>query len=74
MLELAKKVKKGFVKDEEIHQLVKFAIDNGGIDYAVKRMDDFSGQAQRYIDFHVKQFDIKQSLQTYLNFVANRNN
>ena len=58
MLELAKKVKKGFVKDEEIHQLVKFAID----------------QAQRYIDFHVKQFDIKQSLQTYLNFVANRNN
>ena len=74
MLELAKKVKKGFVKDEEIHQLVKFAIDNGGIDYAVKRMDDFSEQAQRYIDFHVKQFDIKQSLQTYLNFVANRNN
>ena len=74
MLELAKKVKKGFVKDEEIHQLVKFAINNGGIDYAVKRMDDFSEQAQRYIDFHVKQFDIKQSLQTYLNFVANRNN
>ena len=74
MLELAKKVKKGFVKDEEIHQLVKFAIDNGGIDYAVKRMDDFSEQAQRYIDFHVRQFDIKQSLQTYLNFVANRNN
>lgn len=74
MLELAKKVKKGFVKDEEIHQLVKFAIDNGGIDYAVKRMDDFSEHAQRYIDFHVKQFDIKQSLQTYLNFVANRNN
>ena len=74
MLELAKKVKKGFVKDEEIHQLVKFSIDNGGIDYAVKRMDDFSEQAQRYIDFHVKQFDIKQSLQTYLNFVANRNN
>lgn len=74
MLELAKKVKKGFVKDEEIHQLVKFAIDNGGIDYAVKRMDDFSEQAQRYIDFHVKQFNIKQSLQTYLNFVANRNN
>lgn len=74
MLELAKKVKKGFVKDEEIHRLVKFAIDNGGIDYAVKKMDDFSDQAQRYIDFHVKQFDIKQSLQTYLNFVANRNN
>ena len=71
---MEKKVKKGFVKDEEIHQLVKFAIDNGGIDYAVKKMDDFSKQAQRYIDFHVKQFEIKQSLQTYLNFVANRNN
>ena len=73
MLNLAKKVKKGFVNDEEIHQLVRFAIDNGGIDYAVKKMDDFSAQAQQYIDFHVKHMNIKQSLQTYLDFVANRN-
>ncbi|MBO4659202.1 MAG: polyprenyl synthetase family protein [Prevotella sp.] len=73
MMRLAKKVKKGFVNDEEIHQLVRFAIDNGGIDYAVKRMDDFSAQAQRYIDFHVKQSDVKESMQAYLDFVANRN-
>ncbi len=73
MMNLAKKVKKGFANDEEIQQLVKFAIDNGGIDYAVKKMDDFSAQAQQYIDFHVKQNDVKVALQTYLDFVANRN-
>ena len=73
MLNLAKKVKKGFVDDAEIQQLVQFAIKNGGIDYAVKKMDDFSAQAQRYIDFHVKQIEIKEALQAYLDFVANRN-
>lgn len=73
MLKLAKKVKKGFVDDAEIQQLVQFAIKNGGIDYAVKKMDDFSAQAQQYIDFHVKQIEIKEALQAYLDFVANRN-
>ena len=73
MLNLAKKVKKGFVDDAEIQQLVQFAIKNGGIDYAVKKMDDFSAQAQQYIDFHVKQIEIKEALQAYLDFVANRN-
>ena len=73
MLNLAKKVKKGFVTDAEIQQLVQFAIQNGGIDYAVKKMDDFSAQAQRYINFHVKQIEVKDALQAYLDFVANRN-
>ena len=73
MLNLAKKVKKGFVDDAEIQQLVQFAIKNGGIDYAVKKMDDFSAQAQRYINFHVKQIEVKEALQAYLDFVANRN-
>lgn len=73
MLQLAKKVKKGFVTDAEIQQLVQFAIQNGGIDYAVKKMDDFSAQAQRYINFHVKQIEVKEALQAYLDFVANRN-
>ena len=73
MLNLAKKVKKGFVTDAEIQQLVQFAIQNGGIDYAVKKMDDFSAQAQRYIIFHVKQIEVKEALQAYLDFVANRN-
>lgn len=73
MLNLAKKVKKGFVTDAEIQQLVQFAIQNGGIDYAVKKMDDFSAQAQRYINFHVKQIEVKEALQAYLDFVANRN-
>ena len=55
MLQLAKKVKNGSVSSDEIAVLVNFAKERGGIDYAVKKMNDFSEIAKRYIDFHVKQ-------------------
>lgn len=73
MLALAKKVKNGSVKNEEISELVEYAKQNGGIDYAVKRMNDYSFIAQKYIDHHVKDESIRQSLQAYLEFVAQRN-
>ena len=73
MMQLAKKVKKGLVSQEEIARLVRFAIDNDGIAYAERKMDEYSAKAQRYIDFHVKQTEVKLALQAYLDFVANRN-
>lgn len=72
MLQLARKVKKGSVNTDEIAVLVDFAKDNGGIDYAVKRMNDFSEQARKYIDFHVKHPEIHEALLKYLDFVAMR--
>ena len=70
MYRLAKKVKNG----TEIAVLVDFAKVNGGIEYAEKRMNDFSEQAKKYIDFHVKQSDIRDALTHYLEFVALRKN
>ena len=72
MNDLANKVKKGTVTNEEINDLVEFAKQKGGIDYAVKRMTDYSAIAQRYIDHHVFDESVKQSLQVYLEYVALR--
>ena len=73
MNDLAKKVKIGTVTNEEINELVEYAKQKGGIDYAVKRMNDYSTIAQKYIDHHVSDEAIRQSLQAYLEFVAQRN-
>ena len=70
---LARKVKAGRINADEIAVLVEFAKTYGGIDYAVKKMEDFSKQAQNYIEFHVKQPEIRESLMRYLEFVALRN-
>lgn len=74
MYRLAKKVKNGTINSDEIAVLVDFAKVNGGIEYAEKRMNDFSEQAKKYIDFHVKQSDIRDALTHYLDFVALRKN
>ncbi len=73
MWSLARKVKKGLVSTDEIARLVEFAKSHGGIDYAVRRMDDYSSEAQQYIDHYVHDASIKKSLQAYLEFVARRN-
>ena len=72
MLNLARKVKTGAINKDEIAVLVDFAKVSGGIDYAVSKMNEFSQQAQAYIDFHVKHSAIREALSKYLEFVALR--
>lgn len=74
MNRLARKVKNGTINSDEIAVLVDFAKVNGGIEYAEKKMNDFSEQAKQYIDFHVKQSEIRDALTKYLEFVALRKN
>ena len=74
MYRLARKVKNGTINSDEIAVLVDFAKVNGGIDYAEQKMNDISEQARQYIDFHVKQSDIRDALSHYLEFVALRKN
>lgn len=73
MYNLARKVKNGLINNDEIAVLVEFAKEKGGIDYAIKRMDDYSKLAQNYIDNHVKSPEIQTALNAYLEFVAQRN-
>ena len=73
MYNLARKVKNGRINNDEIAVLVEFAKEKGGIDYAIKRMDDYSNLAKSYIENHVKNPEIKTALNAYLEFVAQRN-
>lgn len=73
MMELAKKVKKHEITADEIERLVDFTKENGGIEYADKRMWDFHREAQEFIDKKVPDPAIKKALQAYLDFVIERN-
>jgi len=73
MMELAKKVKNHEITADEIERLVDFTKENGGIEYADKRMWDFHREAQEFIDKKVPDPAIKKALQAYLDFVIERN-
>lgn len=72
-LELALKVKKGEVTKEEIARLVEFTKQNGGMEYAEKRMNDFCEEACSFINDYVKKDDIRKALLQYVDFVTARN-
>lgn len=73
MLKIAKKVKNHSANDEEIACLVAFSKDNGGIDYAVEKMNEYHQNAQVFIDKYVKSEDIAVALKAYLDYVIQRN-
>ena len=72
MMRLVHKVKAHNVTHEEVETLVRFAKENGGIEYAQRRMWDFHAEAQRFIDQYVIDENIRTSLQTYLDYVIKR--
>ena len=72
MMRLIHKVKAHNVTHEEVETLVRFAKENGGIEYAQRRMWDFHAEAQRFIDQYVIDENIRTSLQTYLDYVIKR--
>ena len=73
MQTLAKKVKAGTINPDEIAVLVEFTKQQGGIEYAEKRMQEFSDLCMQYIDKHVKDKAIKDSLTAYVDYVVQRN-
>ena len=72
MLKLARKVKARTVSREEIAQLVAFTKENGGIEYADKRMWDFHAEAMTFLDTYVEDKSIYNALKAYLDFVIER--
>lgn len=69
---LAAKVKKGTVNADEIAVLVDYTKTHGGIEYAERRMWEFHADALSFIDRYVRDGAIRQSLQTYLDYVIKR--
>jgi octaprenyl-diphosphate synthase len=72
MQTLAKKVKAGTINRDEIAVLVEFTKQNGGIEYAEQKMEEFAKEAQKYIDECVKP-ELKKAYTAYLDYVIQRN-
>ena len=72
MMQLALKVKSHEVTPDEIARLVTFTKDNGGIEYADKRMWDFHAEAMNFLDTYVEDKAIYNALKAYLDFVIER--
>ncbi len=74
MMRLAYKVKERTATAVEIARLVEFAKQNGGIDYAKQRMEDFHSESMAFINTQVRSEELKDSLSAYLDFVIRRDN
>ena len=72
MQTLARKVKAGDVNPDEIAVLVEFAKQQGGIEYAEKRMWEFHQEAAEFIEKRVGDPVIKAALNAYLDYVIKR--
>ncbi len=72
MKALAMKVKDNTVSKEEIAQLVEFTKQNGGIEYAEKKMDELKMSAAEFIK-KCRNDEIKSALTSYLDYVIQRN-
>ena len=72
MLNLAMKVKEGTVSADEIAQLVAFAKESGGIEYAEKKMLELHNEALQFISDYVRNEEISDALKVYLDFVIQR--
>ena len=74
MIALARKVKARTITTEEIARLVEFTKQNGGIQYAERRMLDFHREAMAFIENEVRSPEIAKAFQAYLDFVIQRKN
>lgn len=70
--ELVPRVKTGNATDEEIAQLIEFAKQYGGIEYAVQTMSEYHLKAIRLLD-RFPESDVKSSLLSFLDYVVERN-
>ena len=73
MQTLAKKVKAGTINRDEIAVLVEFTKQQGGIDYAERKMAEFSQICMQYIKDNIQDNAIKESLTAYVDYVVQRN-
>lgn len=73
MFQLARKVKNLTVSSDEIARLVAFTKEQGGIEYAEKRMQDFRSEAMSFLEERVGDRAIRAALHSYIDFVIERN-
>ena len=72
MLEIANHVKHRSATEEEILRLVAFSKENGGIEYAIQKMNEWHEEGEAFIAQFVKEKAISTSLHAYLDFISER--
>ena len=72
MKAIALKVKDGTVTSDEIALLVAFTKENGGIEYAERRMEELRRQCDDFIARSVGDTEIRKALSAYVDFVIRR--
>ena len=68
---MAIKIKQGVASLEEITRLVELVRTNGGIEYAIKRMNEFRNKAFDML-IALPDTEIRESLIGYLDYIVNR--
>ena len=74
MRDVALKVKNNSATPDEIENLVNFTKENGGIEYAEKKMLELKEEAMQFIVDYVSDDSIRKSLSFYLDYVIQRSN
>lgn len=57
--------------EENIAKLIAYAKDNGGIDYAYSKIEDFRAEAQKLVD-SIANTDMREALVKTLNYIVDR--
>lgn len=70
--EIAVKVKKGAASAEEIARLVEFTKQNGGIEYAIRTMEEYKQRAVELLE-PLPHSEVHSALLEYLEYVVGRN-
>ncbi len=71
MLRIAKAVKNLSATESEINRLIDYTLQNGGIEYAEKRMFQLADEAKELLSVFPDS-DVKSSLFAYIDYVARR--
>lgn len=71
MMRIAKAVKNLSATESEISQLVDYTLQNGGIEYAEKRMFELAEEAKELLSVFPDS-DVKSALLSYVDYVARR--
>ena len=69
--EIALRVKSGKATSDEIGRLIAFAKRQGGIEYAIRAMDEYRNKARHLLSF-VPDDEVKDALAAYINYVVER--
>ncbi len=69
---IVKKIKKGKLIKSDVNDIIKFTVENGGIDYAQNRADKIISKAIALLD-DFENCPAKESLIQFAGFVINRN-